>query len=312
MFLRVYQPESPLRDFIENFWLYEDYVPQQPHDRILPSGTFEMVFNLREDELRIYDPAQPDSYRRYPGALVSGPYRGFFVIDTRQERALLGVHFKPGGAYPFLGLSADALSDTHVSLETLWGRSAILLRERLCTETVPEERFRIVEDALREHLFRPLEHHYAVLSGLDALGADPSLLSSEDSTVYRVRDIARYIGLSERRFIQVFRAEVGLTPRRFYRIQRFHRALALLGKASATPDGARVAAECGFFDQSHLIHDFEAFSGVSPQEYVRRQQRLQQAQTHIKHNHLPIVEPPAPGSVFYNDAGRPDDITPAV
>ena len=289
MLLRLYYPKPPLSDFIENFWLYENYEPEQSQDRILPSGTFELVINLREDELRIYDPSQPESYRRYPGALVSGAYSAYFVIDTRQEHTLLGVHFKPGGAYPFLGIPADALSDTHVSLETLWGHAAVRLRERLCESASPEERFHVVEDTLKEQLFRPLEHHYAVLFGLDALGSTGPMESftGGDDTL-RTRNVVRQIGISERRFIQVFRDEVGLTPRRFFRIQRFHRALTLLQKTLAAPDGARLAVECGYFDQSHLIHDFVAFSGSRPMEYVRRQQRLQETETHIKRNHLPV------------------------
>jgi len=88
-----------------------------------------MVFNLRDDELRIHDPVQPDRYERFSGALVSGAYAGSFVIDTAQETSMLGVHFKPGAAFPFLGLPASELAERHVDLETLWGPSAARLRE---------------------------------------------------------------------------------------------------------------------------------------------------------------------------------------
>jgi hypothetical protein len=54
MRFRTYVPRAPLSESIEDFWLYQDYEGEHPHERILPSGTFEMVFNLREDELRIY------------------------------------------------------------------------------------------------------------------------------------------------------------------------------------------------------------------------------------------------------------------
>src|SRR5262249_57961740 len=101
-----YVPISPLLDFVEDFWLYDGYT--QPHfkERILPSGTFELVINLRDDELRIYDAAQPERCNRFSGALVSGTYGGFFVIDTAEEVSIMGVHFRPGGAFPFLGLPA--------------------------------------------------------------------------------------------------------------------------------------------------------------------------------------------------------------
>jgi len=66
-------------------------------------------------------------------------------------------------------LPSGELADVHVNLETLWGRSAVELRERLCGAAASLERFRMLEEALLAHMFRPLEHHYAVPTALDAL-----------------------------------------------------------------------------------------------------------------------------------------------
>jgi len=276
-----YTPVSPLLDFVDDFWLYDGYT--QPHfkERILPSGTIELVINLRDDELRIYDAAQPERYNRFSGALVSGAYGGFFVIDTAEEVSIMGVHFKPGGAFPFLGLPAGELADAHVNLETLWGRSAVELRERLCDAATPMERFRLLEEALLAHLFRPLEHHYAVPTALDAF------VQTEARAT--VRDIARDIGLSQRRFIQVFTEEIGLTPKLFSRVKRFQRTMAIVRQATAL-DWARLAVDCGYFDQSHLIRDFLMLSGFSPSDYLRRQNYLRQHGVHIKRNHLPLAD----------------------
>jgi AraC-like DNA-binding protein len=69
--------------------------------------------------------------------------------------------------------------------------------------------------------------------------------------------MARQLGLSQRRYIRVFADDVGLTPKLFGRIQRFHRALALVQGSNAAPDWSRLSLDCGYFDQSHLINDFE-------------------------------------------------------
>jgi transcriptional regulator GlxA family with amidase domain len=104
-----------------------------------------------------------------------------------------------------------------------------------------------------------------------------------------VRDIARHIGLSQRRFIQVFTEEIGMTPKLFSRVQRFQRTIALVRQTTA-PDWARLAVDCGYFDQSHLIRDFLMFSGFSPADYLRRQNYLRQHGVHIKRNHFPLPE----------------------
>lgn len=41
--------------------------------------------------------------------------------------------------------------------------------------------------------------------------------------------------------------------------------------ARKTADWARIAVDCGYFDQSHLIRDFLEFSGLTPADYLRRQ-----------------------------------------
>jgi len=107
MLFRLYKPGPPLSDCIENFWLYDGYGSPHPRERIFPSGTFELVFNLREDELRIYRGPQLDRASQFSGAIVSGPYGSFFGSDAEEEASVMGVDFKPGGAFPFLGLAAD-------------------------------------------------------------------------------------------------------------------------------------------------------------------------------------------------------------
>jgi AraC-like DNA-binding protein len=85
----------------------------------------------------------------------------------------------------------------------------------------------------------------------------------------RTRELAAQLGLSQRRFIQVFSNQVGVTPKVFGRVQRFQRAVELTRGGSAG-DWADIAAECGYFDQSHLIHEFQVLSGLSPTEFQRQ------------------------------------------
>src|SRR5262245_22631362 len=255
MFLRIHTPGPPLDEYIDRFWFCSD-TPAHPRERILPSGTVELVINLTADEIRIYDPSHPNLPRRYPGAVVSGPYSNFFLIDPLVHASIIGVHFRPGRAVPALGVPAGELADAHADRENLWGPMAAELRERLCTAATPAKR------------------HGAIAVALDAF-------EQRDAAV-KVRDLARRVGLSQRRFIQIFTAEVGLTPKLYGRVRRFQRARELVRKATE-PDWAALALACGFFDQSHLIRDFGEFSGLSPVAY------LNQRSKHVLLNHVPWV-----------------------
>src|SRR5262245_32885205 len=96
-----HQPAPPLGKFIHHFWHFTD-APSHPRQRILPSGTNELVVNLREDEVRIHDSQHPEGSQRFPGIVISGTYAGAFDSDPSQNASVMGVHFRPGGAYPFL------------------------------------------------------------------------------------------------------------------------------------------------------------------------------------------------------------------
>src|SRR6185295_2034838 len=89
----------------------------------------------------------------------------------------------------------------------------------------------------------------------------------------RVREAAKYLGLSQRRFIQVFKTEVGMTPKLFSRIQRFQKTRLLVDR-DPSPDWASLAIDLGYFDQSHLIREFHEFSGLCPTDYIDRRNRL--------------------------------------
>ena len=272
------KPNAILSGFVDNFWLFEGFGAEKPAQRILPTGTIELVINLREDELRFYGEAEPMQDSRFSGTIVSGASGKSYIGDSRDGAFLVGVHFKPGGAFPFLGYPADELANTHVDLENLWGRSAVRLRERLCEASTAAERFHLLQEALIGHFFRPMERHYAVLTAFDIFGR------RIDATV---RDIARNIGISERRFIEVFKEEVGLTPKLFSRLQRFQRARALIHMQEGTPKWADIAAECGYFDQSHMIREFLEFSGTSPAGYLRRYIGTLDQYPHVKRYHTP-------------------------
>ena len=277
MLYRCYVPRAPLSAFVEDFWLYEDYTGVQAHERILPTGTFELVFNLREDALRIYGPSNVSFCRRYAGAVISGPYSAAFLTDADEETAIMGVHFKPGGAATVLAPPASAFADDHVDLETLWGPGAAELRERLCALRDPLARFRLLERVLEARLREPGRRRNAVSLALDALTRTHGRVT--------IREVARAVDLSPRRLTDLFAMEVGMTPKRFGRIQRFHNAVATSQQAGA--DWAQVAVECGYFDQSHLIRDFTAFSGLSPAAFDERWTRLNRAGAHVKRFHLP-------------------------
>jgi AraC-like DNA-binding protein len=287
-------PRPPLAGFIEYLWHVSD-APAHARERILPNGTLELVFNLDEDEIRIYDDPASQPCRRLSGSVVSGVFGRFFVADTREHACTVGVHFKPGGAYPFLRrVPALELASSHVDLCALWGMKAPQLRERLAAASTVQQRFELLEAALREELASAGRGHRAIPPAIQALS----------STTTSVTALAERANLTHRRLIELFGLEVGTTPKLFQRLQRFQHALALARRdeVSASPLGAARAGSAlaqmsqmsqlaGYYDQSHWIRECVSFSGLTPTQYSR------QWTAQVKDYHVPLVGgvEPSPG-----------------
>jgi AraC-like DNA-binding protein len=138
----------------------------------------------------------------------------------------------------------------------------------------------VLEVALAAQLVRPLKARRAVAVAIEAL-MPRARADAAGTPGVCVGDLARHIGLSQRRLIELFSAEVGMTPKLFARVRRFQRAIAMVGQVT-TPDWAGVALVCNYYDQSHLIRDFRAFCGLSPGEYLRQRSPL------VKEHHIPL------------------------
>jgi AraC-like DNA-binding protein len=247
MIYRRYTPRPPLSDFVELLWLFQKPMPAHGSERVLPTGTVELVINLGDRSVGGFD------------AIVAGPHQRFFVLDTSQPSSVMGAHFKPGGVSAFLGLPVDELRNLHVPLEALWGRRAAELRECLLATPGVEDRLVLLERLLLAQLDRRHSRHAAIGHALAAFGGGPR----------RIADVVDETGLSPRRFIRLFSDEVGLTPKSFCRVRRFQGTVALL-HGSHDVDWAQTAVACGYYDQSHMIHDFQDFAGLSPASYLAR------------------------------------------
>jgi AraC-like DNA-binding protein len=256
-----HRPSQPLACHVAYLWAVSDS-PAHRTERFVPSGAHELVVNLNEDALQTYQPGDP-VWRRHSGTVASGAQRRYFVVDPRAHASMVGIHFRPGGASPFLGVPPGELTDRHVDLENLWGRSAIELRERLCAAATAADRFAILEDALQSNLSRTRRSHPAVPLAVEQL-ARPGIT---------VGEVAARLDLSRRRLIEVFTAAVGLTPKRLSRVLRFQRVSAM-ARRTRSPDWAQLAHTCGYYDQSHLIGDVQEFTGASPGQMLRSSQRV--------------------------------------
>jgi len=254
-------PAAPLRGLVHKLWYA--HAPEISHarERVLPTGRVQAILNL--DCEFLHDCPEGGGEVRAAPALVVGARSTYEIVACRDMTHLIGVVFEPGGFAAFAPGPVDLFSNRSVALDDVWGAAARQLRDRLRELPTVHARLRCLEEFLAGRLAAA-----PALAGRHRHGAVQFALArfAQAPSVTTVRAAARGAGWSERRFSQVFREAVGLTPKVWCRLQRFQRAVQLLHAGGDVP-WAELSLDCGFYDQSHFANEFRAFSGVDATTY---------------------------------------------
>lgn len=253
-------PASPLHPHVRMLWDWRVAAGDFRLERILPQPGSGLILNLFEDETRVYEDDQGLCCTRHPGVVYSGQFTRSFVIDSREQVAVMGVMLHPAGAAGLLREPMDRLGNRHVALDDLVGNASTGLRERLLDAPHARARLAVLEGWLSRH-FVPPRLHPAVRHALATFAQSPS--------IDRIAPLIADSGLSARRFGALFSAQVGVGAKQYARLKRFRRVVDQVQQGIRV-EWAEVAADCGFHDQSHLVREFHAFSGMTPGAYARR------------------------------------------
>jgi hypothetical protein len=172
----IASPGPKLSAFVAFFWSYEGYAAPHARERLLPTGKMGLFFTL-------------DS-KGDVAAGVSGAYSEAAVLDTSRPLSIIGVRFKAGGGFPFFGGPSDELHNSSVSLDQVWSAPGESLRDRLWEATTPQQRFRIVEDALLARRRNRLVRHGAVRYALAAFERSTGAGRVDEDRIARLHVVA--------------------------------------------------------------------------------------------------------------------------
>jgi AraC-like DNA-binding protein len=174
---------------------------------------------------------------------------------------MVGIRFRPGGAYPFFRFPISELSEAVTELDLIWGGLLSEIRDQLLELTTPEQRLLTLESFLLRQAKRSLEPDRAISYAVSRLQQSPQFLA--------IRDLANMIGITQKHLISQFERIVGLRPKSFARVCKFQQVVNLIEQQKEI-DWVRLANDCGYYDQAHFIKEFQAFSGLNPSSYVHQ------------------------------------------
>ena len=254
----TYLPAPALRPWVRCYWgLSGDASARDPFvHRTVADGCVEIVFHVRERFDEIGAAGRPDYSSP---TCLQGPSTAFRRYRATAPFAIFGAYLYPHAVPRLFSIPVRTITNASPDLGTALGRAGTQLERRLLGT---------------EHL----AEHVALLDAflnarLAAGGMESAPMSRAIATIIgtggavRLDALVRACSLSTRQFQRRFIDFAGLTPKLFQRVVRFQAATHRLTAPPATL--ARLAAECGYYDQSHLVRDFREFAGYAPSEYFR-------------------------------------------
>lgn len=233
-------PSAALAPWVECFWYRAaerasaaPAASEEAWHRVLPDGAADLLVDLDAASIT-----------------AIGTMTRPLLLPPADLPELLGVRFHPGRALPFVGIPLAEVTDGAAPMPRLDDRADAIAH----APGLPQ-RIAAFEALLAGMLTRSGETDRRV----DAAVA--RIVASDGRAA--IDALADDIGISRQHLSRRFLAHVGVPPKTFARVIRFR---ALLRRAEAWPDRdwAALAAAAGYFDQSHLIADFQQFAGTTP------------------------------------------------
>lgn len=257
-------PSPPLNTYIDDLY-YLDGPASYPRQKVLPVASSNLMINLG-DPFDVYGPDKAKPFITCTDSWWVGIWNTYHSVDWPPQVKFYGVHFKPGGAYPFLQLPLSEMNSQVVPLDAIWGQAAGEIRERLQAARTVQAGFDLLERLL---MARFCEAPYSLNIVQHAV-----LEIAQHHGALSIRSLSDQIGFSQNHLSNQFKRFVGIPPKEVARFYRFAHVLHSLESAQHV-DLTRIAHQTRFYDQSHFNKDFAAFTGYSPTEYIQLRRRVE-------------------------------------
>ena len=256
------EPGPVQAPYVHSFIYHTDYEPLQEKERVIPDGSPYLIFALDGHPRRVFDNTTLEPAATLTGAWLSGVQRDFITIEAVADSRMAAIRFRAGAAGAILGNAMQSSLGRIQPLQELDEIEVPALLDRLLATSDSDECMDEIREWIAARLTSGARSSAAVTEAVAAIEADPTFAEKG------LADLVSASGYSWKQFVHHFKRDVGLTPKAFQRMMRFHEILPRVIRQENI-SWADISQQCGYYDQSHFIREFRRFSGYNPAEFLR-------------------------------------------
>lgn len=257
-FKRISGPKE-LSRYVDCFWTVEDEDPTPAIQQIVPDGFPEMIFHFGDPYLI----KLTSKWSKQSPSLLGGQITAHFFLKNTGVSNVLGIKFRPAAISALFGIDMYPLTDRVVPLRTLHNPELKIVEDLVKRGDNHNERIKAVSEYLLKKI-QPIQEPWI---------NDPIEKILSSNGIMSVNEICQCTGCSERQLERLFRKYIGLSPKLYSRIVRFANIFQHV-YATSKVNGSELGIASGYYDQSHFIRNFKAFTGEDPSRYYFDQPNL--------------------------------------
>lgn len=254
-----------LRPYIRNYWLVTAVAqPPMAHFRVMTNGAASMCyFPSRDGSL--------DDMQHLALVLHGASMHNFTYHFPAGEIAIVGVEFHPAGLHAFFSQPASQMVDQHLTPSDMQDEGLVELENTLASAQTAADYQTIFDRFFIERL--KLFKHASCLN-MQRMQKVFAYIEQHQPMDITTADLASEACLSPRQLTRIFTEYVGLTPKNYLRIYRFHAALLALREHEEGASLMQLAWDNGYYDLSHMTSDFRDICKQSPTSTIQLGNRL--------------------------------------
>lgn len=172
---------------------------------------------------------------------------------------VLQVHFQPGAVFRLTGMPLVELNNVYTAAEHVFSKAVHLTNERLYHAPDYAAMVAILDDFTGQ-LIRNVKKEAHPLDLAARLMLDRAGTMCLDW-------LRREACLSVKQLERKFQERTGVNPKLLHRLIRFDRAYRTKN-ARPDLDWFSVAIACDYYDYQHLVRDYKAFTGLTPNAFL--------------------------------------------